>query len=139
MRHLVTLYSALTDIRSHELNKLKLDRATSMHFEKVAARHGLNATPIEMAKMFIDMLAMPVDETVHRAAIAISVRELEDKLREAIQAKCSDIDGRKGQPFGTTNGAVKGVFKKSRTDMSLAELQAVWAYVNTLWDEAAGL
>jgi hypothetical protein len=71
---------------------------------------------------------------VHRAAITIGIRDVENKLREGIQHSCSKLDVRKNQPFGTTNAHIKHKWGKSREDMKVAELQAVWAYVNMLWD-----
>lgn len=134
----ITLFSELTDLRSHELNRIKLDRETSKHFARVAQANGVPLTPVEMFRMLMDMLSMPPDETVHRVAITIGVREVEDKLREGIQQTCNRIDAHLGQPFGTTNRAIRTHFDKSRTEMTIAELQAVWAYVNTLWEKAMG-
>ena len=95
-------------------------------------------TPIESARYLDALLNMPPDETVRRAAITISVRDVEGKLREGIQQTCNKIDAHLGKPFGTTNRHIAGHFKKSRTEMTIAELQEVWAYVNVLWERAMG-
>ena len=134
---LVPLYSALTDVRSHELNKIKLDRPTTTHFATVAADMGLPLTPIEVFQFLNRALSMPPDETVQRVAVSIGIREVEDKIRQAIQKTCNAIDGLRGVPYKTTNDHVMRRFGKSRTEMELAELQQVWAYVNMLWDQAA--
>ena len=130
----IPLYSELTDMRAHELNKIKLDRETSNHFAAVAEKFGTGMTPIETAQMLDALLNIPPDEAVHRAAITIGIRDVENKLREAIQHSCSKLDARRNQPFGTTNAHIKHKFGKSREDMKIAELQAVWAYLNMLWD-----
>lgn len=136
-RPVVTIFSELTNSRSHELNMKQLDHEVSMHFERVAAQHDIATTPIEMYNLVNDALGLPPDETVRRVAVVIGVRDVEDKLRAAIQQKCSSIDEMKGLPYGTTNAYVKSKFKKSREVMTIAELQQVWAFVVRLWEEAA--
>jgi superfamily II DNA or RNA helicase len=125
----IGLYSEATDTRAHELNRVNLDHEMSAHYERVAAAHGVSLSPVETHLFVQALFEMTPEDIGARPAPVLGRREAEDKLRKHYENVARDIDGARGDPWGTTNRACFTHFGKSRTTMTFEELQSVWPWM----------
>jgi hypothetical protein len=108
--------------------------------KEAMSRQGIyGPTALQMKRFLLDMGAGQLsgdDLGATAEAEVLPPSEREGRLRQNIQRFCANNDRRRELEWGVTNREVFEHFGKSREDMTLSELSAVWAWLQDKFGEA---
>lgn len=97
-------------------------------------------TPLQLRRVLVRagfVAAAPGSVRDDGASPLLTPSEMEKNLRESIERFARANDRQRGWDFGTTNRLMRAHMSKPRGEMTLAELQAAWAWLNRQYGQEA--
>ena len=133
----IALDGNVSGLRASELDGEDISREETARYERAIEAVGLKGCVTVLDVMRIEREKQRLDVTAAQQSgrCVVTESEEEQKLRSGIETACRVIDNRNGRAWGSTNREVVRRFRKSRDEMTTEELRAVWAYLNSHYEE----
>lgn len=139
---IIPLSSGLTRERGSDLGteeSVEYDEAA--HLNHIMREHGLHGSPLQFRRA-VNAVGVVVPSPAKPAATgtganSLTVREREERLREAISKTARRYALSNGLEVREVNAEIYSVFGKSRTKMTEAELRRVWEYCQSHFSVAS--